>query len=89
MSSEALTVPVHEPVVHGFGESVKIVVPAVTPEPLITMPTASEPDATAVIESAVVVIEPVATPVAAPVEQYAPAGHCAEHVFALRLATAP
>ena len=56
-----LTVPVHIPVVHGFGERVTMVVPKVTPVPVITMPIASEPDATAVVANVVdaVVTEPV------------------------------
>jgi hypothetical protein len=72
-----LTVPVHTPVVHGFGERVTIVVPKVTPVPEITIPIASLPDATAVVANVVdaTAIEPVATPVAVPAGQYVPAGH--------------
>jgi hypothetical protein len=86
---DALTVPVHAPAVHGFGESVRMVVPAATPAPAMTMPTASEPDVTAEMESAALAIAPVATPVAVPAGQAAPAGHCAVHVAALRAPAAP
>ena len=54
---EELTVPVQIPVVHGFGESVTIVVPANPPE--MTIPIVSEPDVTAVVANDKVLIEPV------------------------------
>jgi hypothetical protein len=86
---ETLTVPVHVAAVHGFGESVRMVVPAATPAPEMTMTTASEPDVTAEMESAVPAIAPVATPVAVPAGQKAPAGHCAVQFTALRVPAAP
>ncbi len=86
---DALTVPVHDPDVHGLGESVRTVVPATTPEPEMTMPTASEPDATAEIVSAVPAIEPVVTGATKPAAQYEPAGHVPEHVAVWRLVAEP
>ena len=68
-----LTVPVHAPVVHGFGEMVATNVPAVTPRPAIIEPTPSEPVVIAETVSVVVAIEPVKT--AATPLQKRPAGH--------------
>jgi hypothetical protein len=53
------------------------------------MPTEREPDAVAVMVSAVPAMAPVDTPVAVPAGQYVPAGHCSEHNVALRLCAAP
>ena len=66
---DALTVPEHDGPVHGFGVSVRMVVPPATPVPVTTMPTEREPDATAVTVSADPAIEPVDTPVAVPAGQ--------------------
>jgi len=85
---DALTVPVHVEM-QGFVVSVRMVVPVVTPAPVMTMPTEREPDAVAVMVSAVPAMAPVDTPVAVPAGQYVPAGHCSEHVVALRLCAAP
>ena len=84
-----VTVPVHDPDAHGFGDSVRIAVPLATPVPVMTMPTEREPDAVAVMVSAVPAMAPVDTPVAVPAGQYVPAGHCSEHIVALRLCAAP
>jgi hypothetical protein len=85
---DALTVPVHVEV-QGLVVSVRMVVPVVTPAPVMTMPTEREPDAVAVMVSAVPAMAPVDTPVAVPAGQYVPAGHCSEHNVALRLCAAP
>jgi hypothetical protein len=85
---DALTVPVHVEV-QGFVESVRMVVPSVTPAPVMTIPTEREPDAVAVMVSAVPDMAPVDTPVAVPAGQNVPAGHCSVHVVALRLSAAP
>ena len=58
---EAEMVPVHV-AVHGFGESaVMVMVLAATPAPESVAPMTSEPDATAVMVSAVPEMDPVAT----------------------------
>jgi len=58
---DAEIVPVHAPV-QGFAESVAMVmVLAATPEPESVAPTTIEPDATAVMVSAVPVTDPIAT----------------------------
>ncbi len=72
---DALTVPEHGAAVHGFGVSVKMVVPSATPEPVTTMPTEREPDVTPLTESPVPEMAPVTTPVAVPAGQRVPAGH--------------
>jgi hypothetical protein len=69
-----LTVPSHVPEAQGLGESVRMVVPAAAPA--MTMPTAREPDDTAVIVRAP---EEAMLPVTAgaenPAAQNDPAGH--------------
>ena len=84
-----VTVPVHEPDAHGFGDSVRIAVPLATPAPVMTMPMEREPDATAVTDSALPVMEPVTPGAMKPAAQNAPAGHCPEHVLAERPVAAP
>jgi len=84
-----VTVPVHDPDVHGFGDSVRMAVPVATPAPVMTMPTEREPDATAVTDSALPVMEPVTPGAMKPAAQNAPAGHCAVHVLADRPVVAP
>ena len=85
---DALTVPVHVEM-QGFVVSVRMVVPVVTPAPVMTMPTEREPDATAVTDSALPVMEPVNPGAMKPAAQNAPAGHCPEHVLAERPVAAP
>ena len=76
-----LTVPVQEPAVHGLGERDKIVAPAESVPPVITMPTETEPDVTDEIVRLPDVTVPATTPVAVPTGQKAPAGHCAVHAL--------
>jgi len=84
-----VTVPVHDPDAHGFGDSVRIAVPLATPAPVMTMPMEREPDATEVTDSALPVMEPVTPGAMKPAAQNAPAGHCPEHVLAERPVAAP
>jgi hypothetical protein len=48
---DTLTVPEQLPAVHGFGDSVRMVVPAATPAPDIICPATRRPDATGFTES--------------------------------------
>ena len=70
---EALTVPLHVPVVQGLGTMDTMYVPVVTPVPAIMSPTLSEPVDMAVMDSDVVEMDPVNTP-ATPLQRK-PAGH--------------
>ena len=57
-----VTVPVHDPEVQGFGDSVRMAVPEATPAPEMICPTTSRPDATAVTVSDVTVMLAVTVP---------------------------
>ena len=78
-----VTVPVHDPDAHGFGDSVRIAVPLATPAPVMTMPMEREPDATEVTDSALPVMEPVTPGAMKPAAQNAPAGHAVGALIAV------
>ncbi len=86
---DALTEPEHDAAVHGFGVSVKMVVPSATPEPVTTMPTEREPDVTLLMVITVPEMVPVTTPVAVPAGQRVPAGHWPVQAAVWRLPAAP
>ena len=88
---DALTVPVHTPLVvrHGFGERETTAVPDGTPAPVTTIPTEREPAETLATESVMFATVPVAMADAKPAAANAPAGLLPEHAEANRLKAAP